>query len=166
MNSQVLLALTALAAEQRFGATAGLIGHFVSGTVTDSGGNEIEVYGVVTGVQFNRNGEAVLELHNGQSLPASKVDMVTLVENLPDDVLEQIRAEQNASSDPATPTSQTPAGDSTATSKVAKQKQPLAGDWIRNLGQQAEATANIVDQLFAPGAAITPPPGCVPDPHM
>jgi flagellar basal-body rod modification protein FlgD len=147
--------LTALAAEQRFGATAGLIGHFVSGTVTDSGGNEIEVNGVVTGVQFNRDGEAVLELHNGGSLPASKVDLVTLVDNLPPDVLEQIQAERGESSGTPTGPAETPASGTGDTSAAAKQRPPMAGDWIRNLGKQTEAAAEIVDQLFAPGAAIS-----------
>ncbi|HKQ48347.1 MAG TPA: flagellar hook capping FlgD N-terminal domain-containing protein [Phycisphaerae bacterium] len=147
-------ALTALAGEQRFGATAGLIGHFVAGTVTDSGGNAIEVSGVVTGVQFNRNGEAILELHNGGSLPASKVDLVTLVDNLPPDVLDQIRAEREATSGTSTDPAETPASGAGDTSAAAKQRPPLAGDWLRNLGKQTEATASILDQLFAPGAAI------------
>jgi flagellar basal-body rod modification protein FlgD len=147
-------ALTALAAEQRFGATAGLIGHFVAGTVTDSGGNEIEVSGVVTGVQFNRNGEAVLELHNGQSLPASKVDIVTLVENLPDGELEQIRAEQAASAPATTAPADTETTESTPPTATARQRGPLPGDWIRNWSKQTQAAAEIVDQLFAPGAAI------------
>jgi len=139
--------LTALASEQRFGATAGLIGHYVAGTVTDSGGNSIEVQGVVTGVQFNRNGEAVLELHNGKTLPASSVDLVTLVENLPQDVLDRIHSETQ-------PTAEVPTGATPPASTAAKLRGPAPGDWIRNLGRQTQTAGSIVDQLFSPGAAI------------
>ena len=134
--------LTSLAGEQRFGATAGLIGHYVAGTVKDSGGNSIDVQGVVTGVQFNRNGEAMLELHNGKHLPASSVNLVTLVENLPQDILDQIRSEMGTSGAPS------PAN------TAARLRNPTPGEWVRNLGKQAQTAGSIVDQLFSPGAAI------------
>lgn len=141
-NTTLNNTLTALAGEQRFGATAGLIGHFVSGTVTDSGGNSIEVNGVVTGVQFNSKGDAILELHNGRTLPASKVELVTLVENLPPDVLDQIHAEMGAAGG-------TPTGGTTTRAKV-----PAAGDFLRNIGAQTQVAGGIIDQLFSPGAAV------------
>lgn len=141
-NSTLNKALTSLASEQRFGATAGLIGHYVSGTVTDSGGNAIDVNGVVTGVQFNRDGEAILELHNGKTLPAGQVDLVTLVENLPPDILDQIHAEMGT-------TGGSPAGKS-----VSKPKEPAPGDLLRNLGKQTQVTGGIIDQLFSPGSAV------------
>lgn len=84
--------LSALASEQRFGATSGLIGHYVAGRVTDNAGNATELQGLVIGVRFER-GNAILELHNGRSLPASKVEQVTLVENLPPDILAQLQQE-------------------------------------------------------------------------
>jgi flagellar basal-body rod modification protein FlgD len=139
--------LTSLAGEQRFGATAGLIGHYVSGTVKDSGGNSIDVEGVVTGVQFNKSGEAILELHNGNHLPASSVDLVTLVENLPQDVIDRIHSEMQ-------PSAEAPNGTTSRAIAAAKQREPAPGDWIRNLGKQAQEAGSIVDQLFSPGAAI------------
>lgn len=87
--------LGALAGEQRFASTAGLIGHYVGGRVTDSGGNSITVEGVVTGVIYEANGSATLQLHNGRILPAEKVQQVTLLENLPPDVLERIETEMS-----------------------------------------------------------------------
>jgi len=85
--------LGALAGEQRFAATAGLIGHYVGGTVTDVAGNSVGVQGVVVGVIYERDGSAVLQLHNGRNLPAEKVEQVTLLENLPPELLEQIERE-------------------------------------------------------------------------
>lgn len=85
--------LQALAAEQRFGATAGLIGHYVAGTVTSASGQSYELQGLVIGVRFDSKGQAILELHNGASLPASKVEQVTVVENLPADIRQQLEEE-------------------------------------------------------------------------
>ncbi len=85
--------LESLAQEQRFGTTAGLIGHYIAGRVQDSGGNSTEIRGLVIGVRFEGSGNAILELHNGKFIPASSVEQVTLIENLPPDVLEQLEAE-------------------------------------------------------------------------
>jgi len=85
--------LEALASEQRFGATSGLIGQYVAGNLIDSGGNEVTVQGLVLGVSFARDGSAILELHNGKQLPAKEVDEVTLVDNLPPELKAQLAAE-------------------------------------------------------------------------
>jgi len=85
--------LDALAHEQRFGATAGLIGQYVWGTVQDSAGKDVDVSGLVVGVRFDKDGNALLDLHNGKSLPASKVDEVTVVDNLPKDVRDRLATE-------------------------------------------------------------------------
>jgi len=91
-SAELTATLSALASEQRFGATSGLIGHYVAGRVTDNAGSSTELRGLVIGVRFER-GNAILELHNGRSLPASKVEQVTLVENLPPDILAQLQQE-------------------------------------------------------------------------
>ncbi len=102
--------LEALAGEQRFGATSGLIGQYVAGHLTDSAGQEVTVQGLVLGVTFERDGSAVLQLHNGKQLPANKVDEVTVVENLPKAVRDQLAAElaQLNGGTPTTPTGNTP----------------------------------------------------------
>jgi flagellar basal-body rod modification protein FlgD len=92
-NAALNKTLQSLAAEQRFGATSSLIGHYVAGTVTDNSGNPYEIQGLVIGVRFDDGGNAILELHNGRSLPAAAVEQVTLVENLPADILAQLEAE-------------------------------------------------------------------------
>lgn len=84
--------LEALAAEQRFGSTSGLIGHYVAGRVTDGSGRSYEIQGLVIGVRYEQ-GNAVLELHNGKQLPATKVEQVTLVDNLPPEIRAQLRQE-------------------------------------------------------------------------
>src|SRR5262249_36454 len=93
MSSQLNKTLTTLSAEQRFGSASGLIGHYVTGSLTDSGGNPVTVQGVVTGVTFDKDGSAILELPNGALLPADKVSEVTVVQNLPHDVQEQLSAQ-------------------------------------------------------------------------
>jgi hypothetical protein len=49
----------------------------VSGSVTDESGNTFEVEGVVSGIRFNPNGDTVLELDTGETLPISKLQSVT-----------------------------------------------------------------------------------------
>ena len=89
-SSQLNKTLQNLSAEQRFGSTSALIGHYVVGSLNDSGGNPVTVQGVVTGVHFDSDGSAILELHNGVNLPTSKVTEVTLVENLPQEIQQQL----------------------------------------------------------------------------
>jgi len=95
-SSQLNQTLTTLANSQRFGSTSALIGQYVAGTVTDNAGNPTTVQGIVAGVHFDSKGNAILELHNGINLPADKVTDVTVVQNLPPDVQQQINAQQSA----------------------------------------------------------------------
>lgn len=82
-----------LSDEQRFGTTAGLIGNYVLGTVKDSAGVPTDVDGLVVGVTYEGDGNAILNLHDGSKLPANAVREVTLVENLPPDILDQLQSE-------------------------------------------------------------------------
>jgi hypothetical protein len=54
-----------------------LIGKYVTATVPDNSGTSQEVSGVVTGVHFDSDGSAVLELDTGQSVPAESVTRIT-----------------------------------------------------------------------------------------
>jgi flagellar basal-body rod modification protein FlgD len=151
-------ALNSLAAEQRFGSTAGLIGHYVTGTVTDSSGKEYQVEGVVTSVRYEK-GKAILELHNGLQLPAEKVDQVTLLENLPTDKLAQLEQEMNAAAGDG---STTPSGDTgtggakskTSAARVLPSRfSPAslnASGVIRGFGRQADQTATLLESMFGP----------------
>lgn len=83
MNTRLTDKLAGLGDQERFGAAAALIGKYVRGEVTDENGNVFPAEGVVTGVRFDKNGDALLELENGDLLPLtaltrvanSKVDM-------------------------------------------------------------------------------------------
>lgn len=102
--------LESLSEEQRFGTTAGLIGNYVLGTVKDSAGVPTDIDGLVIGVSYEGNGNAILNLHNGKKLPASSVREVTLVENLPPDILNKLEAElAAAAAGGGTPTPEDPA---------------------------------------------------------
>lgn len=141
--------LEALAGEQRFGAVSGLIGQYVAGHLTDSAGQEVTVQGLVLGVTFNRDGSAVLQLHNGKRLPAKQVDEVTLVENLPKALRDQLAAELaqlNGGTTPGgtTPPATTPPAGTGGTPPVPSDT-PVAGLPDGNVSDTARLRA--ADQL-------------------
>lgn len=151
--------LKALASEQRFGATTGLIGHYVSGTVTDRAGNAYEVRGIVIGVRYQNDGHAVLELHDGRSLPADAVDQVTLVENLPQELLEQLQAEAEAT-DGVVAGSADAAGtkDDAAARRLPADGGAVrasdTGDWVRQFAHRADSATTLLEALLAPGVSV------------
>lgn len=65
--------LELLAQQQKIGGTTELIGKFVQAVSTASDGSQTLHEGVVTGVSFASNGRAVLELDNGDAVPATDV---------------------------------------------------------------------------------------------
>lgn len=136
--------LQTLAGEQRFGATAGLIGHYVFGTATNSNGDPVDIEGVVTGIKFDKSGNAILELHNGKFLPAGKVELVTLLENLPDDVLDRLGLEKNKT--PATSAKSVP--QTTATPSTA------ADEWSAGVADTLDHATGVINALFAPGISV------------
>lgn len=138
-----------LAGEQRFGATAGLIGHYVFGTVTSESGNSAEIEGIVIGVEFNDDGEARLELHNGKSLPAESVQLVTLVENLPPEIRERLGLTDNDNDDAPETNPTDPATDQTATGRSMR---PDA--WAKGAASAVDSTTWLLNQLFAPGMKV------------
>lgn len=151
--------LLTLAGEQRFGSTAGLMGHYVYGTMRSAAGNPVEIEGVVIGVQYNAKGEATLELHNGQSLPANRVELVTLVENLPPEIRERIglgpiptgqddedetEAEETAPEDNELP------DDETAPVVDAAARRIQADDWALKTTQAIDNAGVVLSRLFSP----------------
>jgi hypothetical protein len=140
-----------LASEQRLGATAGLIGHYVSGAVTDGAGNSHEIRGVVTGVRYQHDGRAILELHDGASLPADEVDQVTLIDNLPPEILEELQQEfdlpQGGADGPADPAARIRAADNRAGAAHTP-------DLAQTLGQKVDTVASLLDAVFAPRVGV------------
>jgi flagellar basal-body rod modification protein FlgD len=62
--------------QERFGSAANLIGRQVKGTVTDDGGTEYTLEGVVKSVVFATDGTVNLELDNGYTLPMANLEQV------------------------------------------------------------------------------------------
>jgi flagellar basal-body rod modification protein FlgD len=74
-------ALAQVTRNQRVAGASELIGKYVTAIVTGTDGTSQQVSGVVTGVQFDSSGAAVLELDTGQSIPADNVTRITSPEN-------------------------------------------------------------------------------------
>lgn len=168
--------LEALAGEQRFGATAGLIGQYVAGHITDSAGEEVTVQGLVLGVTFERDGAAVLQLHNGKSLPANEVDEVTVVDNLPKALRDQLAAElaqlngtTPSGTTPPTGTPPTTGGNAPATgnpvdgtvddgtsntAKLRAANQLATSKLLERLLSGRQTTASVFDSPFGQSAAF------------
>lgn len=158
-NATLTKTLTSLAQEQRFGATTSMIGQYVAGAVTDQAGLPTEIQGLVIGVRFEGEGRAILELHNGLSLPANKVEQVTLVENLPPELQAQLQEELGASADtpPAGPGGED-TGDAAASARVirgdASGRASTIGDPVRDFARGVDVVGDLLDSLFSPGVAV------------
>ena len=146
--------LETLASEQRFAATAGLIGHYVSGTVTNDAGASYEIQGVVIGIRYQHDGKAILELHNGQSLPVDKVEQVTLVENLPQEVLDQLPGAPGAPEDDGGAAAKDGSPAARRATEDPGSGQVRAGNGVRQFGRRADTVASLLDAVFAPGVSI------------
>ncbi len=72
--------LSDLAAQQRSAGVSDLIGRYVTARLTGDDGRTYETSGIVTGVRFDRQGAAFLELDTGESVPALAVVHVTAPE--------------------------------------------------------------------------------------
>jgi flagellar basal-body rod modification protein FlgD len=76
MNTRLSNRLEQITEQQRFGSAASLIGRHVKGAVTDSEGTRFEIDGIVTGIRFTPQGEAMLELDTGETLPLKGLEQV------------------------------------------------------------------------------------------
>jgi flagellar basal-body rod modification protein FlgD len=72
--------LASLTNQQQTSGVSDLLGKFISARIVDSEGTAYDVAGVVTGVRFEDDGAAVLELDTGESVLASDVEYVTSIE--------------------------------------------------------------------------------------
>lgn len=69
--------LSQMTEQQRTLGTTDLIGKYVQGEVEDDEGTVTTLSGVVTGVTFGEDGEAILELDSGLQMPATALSMIT-----------------------------------------------------------------------------------------
>jgi len=82
LSSQLSSSLDALANQQRSAGAAELIGKFVSASVVDGTGQTTAISGVVTGVLFDSQGAAILELDTGQVVPFASVQWITTLDEV------------------------------------------------------------------------------------
>ncbi len=73
LSTQLTGALSALTKQQHTAGASELIGKYVTAKIKDDAGNEQQFSGIVTGVRFNADGTAVVELDNGQTVPADSI---------------------------------------------------------------------------------------------
>ncbi len=76
MNTQLAEGLQRITEQERFSSAAGLIGKQVKGSVSDSEGNEYELAGVVTGIEFTKTGDVLLRLDSGLRMPLTGLSEV------------------------------------------------------------------------------------------
>ena len=99
--------------------------------------------GVVTGGRLEADGEAILDLHDGSSIPASEVEQVTLVENLPPEILAQLGGAGGTD----TPT---------AKSILANQKAAASpiGAGFQELGRKLDIGSVVLESLLSQGVGV------------
>jgi flagellar basal-body rod modification protein FlgD len=73
LSKQLTDALSQLTHQQHTAGASELIGKSITATMTADDGTEQETTGIVTGVRFDTDGSAVLELDTGQAVPAANV---------------------------------------------------------------------------------------------
>ena len=76
LSKQLTDVLGNLTANQQTVGTGELLGKYVTAQLSDADGKPQEVAGVVTGVRFEADGTAILELDNGQTVPAKAVTRI------------------------------------------------------------------------------------------
>ncbi|RMF83163.1 MAG: hypothetical protein D6744_05210 [Planctomycetota bacterium] len=103
LSSKLSDTLGKLAGQQQRAGVSELIGKFVTAEVPLGDGGVASVQGVVTGVRFDADGTAMLELDTGEALPADLVTHVTTLTALESglapealDVSEDVTTDQTA----------------------------------------------------------------------
>lgn len=77
MSTTLTDSLRTLTDQQRLGSAATLIGQYVTGKVTAADGTATTINGLVRAIRFESNGEPILELDSGSSLPLKAIENVT-----------------------------------------------------------------------------------------
>ncbi len=125
-SSELMTTLQNLTAQQRTNGTSELLGKYVEATVTDAEGTKTTITGLVTGVRFESDGTAMLELDNGQAIRAVDVTRVTTVSQA-----QSGSSTSNNTSKTTTAKSVTPAQATTAVQPAATSTAPAnTGNWL------------------------------------
>lgn len=80
LSGQLTDTLDQLTRQQRTSGASEMIGKYVVAASTAADGSEQLIEGIVSAVRFNSDGSAVLELEDGQAVPATDVMHITTVE--------------------------------------------------------------------------------------
>jgi hypothetical protein len=90
------------------------LGKFVTAKIKADDGTERDVSGIVTGVRFDTDGSAVLELDTGEAIPAQSVTRITTAENSGRKPVSTTPATPAASTNATTATTSAPSTTNTA----------------------------------------------------
>lgn len=125
LSGQLNKTLDQLAGQQRTLGASELIGKYVIAAQTDADGGASRIEGIVTGVRFESDGTAILELDTGESVPVSAVAQVT--------TLEQILAAQSAllANGSAASDESKEAADAAPKSAARSRPSLLGWDWLK-----------------------------------
>jgi flagellar basal-body rod modification protein FlgD len=82
LSGQLTKTLEQMTRQQRVAGAGELIGKYVMAIVSAPDGSQVAVEGLVTGIRFDSDGSAVLELDTGESVRADDVTWVTTLEAL------------------------------------------------------------------------------------
>lgn len=77
LSKQLTDTLTQLTRQQHTAGASDLLGKFVVAEVWTTDGMVSEIKGIVTGIRFNPDGSAILELDTGQAVRAADVTRIT-----------------------------------------------------------------------------------------
>ncbi|MEW6252693.1 MAG: flagellar hook capping FlgD N-terminal domain-containing protein [Planctomycetota bacterium] len=83
LSKQLTDVLGAFASRQQTTGASELIGKYISAELPDGVGGKLPVSGIVTGVRFDATGGIVLELDNGQAVPATSVTRIQSADQAP-----------------------------------------------------------------------------------
>jgi flagellar basal-body rod modification protein FlgD len=83
LSKQLTDALSQLTSQQHTAGASELLGKSITATLTDEEGTDQEITGIVTGVRFDSDGSAVLELDTGQAVPAANVTHIATASSAP-----------------------------------------------------------------------------------
>lgn len=97
VSKQLADTLAQLTENQRTLGASELLGKFVTASIPAGASGMLNVGGVVTGVQFDASGAAILELDTGETILASQVNQIMSPETV-----EALLAQQDATADPGT----------------------------------------------------------------
>lgn len=126
LSGKLTSTLDQLTAQQRTIGASDLIGKFVVARLAGPDGAPVDIEGVVTGVRFDTDGSAVLELDTGTAVPVSAVQRVTSVE-------QAMNAAALPSNDESAEPDNVDAADGSKATAAAKPQRPslLGWDWLR-----------------------------------